>query len=408
MKTSSKPFSAAYDHELGGSTNGTMLVEERASQVIAQKVQEFCHLLRAYGIEVTAGRMIDTYRALEVIDCFQRQDFYTVLEANLISRASDRERFQQLFLQFWRGPSWAGVPDPCLPELHDPCALPPLSSETSFTLGDRLNGATEGQDKLEQPVALYSPAEILSHKDFGKMVEEELLQVQRLIMSMARQMATALSRRKKAKAKAKWIDPGRTLRRSLRYGGEVLELAHRGPKIGKTKMVLLCDVSGSMDVYTRFLVQFLYGLQNGLRGVETIVFSTRLTRITSLLRRRNIDAALDLIAEAVHDWSGGTKIGACLKVFNDIWAPRLVTSKTLVIIISDGWDTGDTEILDTEMARLKARAFQLVWLNPLLGSANYQPLCKGMHTALPYVDDFMPVHNVESLRQFGRLVGGLS
>jgi uncharacterized protein with von Willebrand factor type A (vWA) domain len=163
-----------------------------------------------------------------------------------------------------------------------------------------------------------------------------------------------------------------------------------------------------MDVYTKFLVQFLYGLQNGLRGVETIVFSTRLTRITPLLRRRNINAALALIADTVHDWSGGTKIGTCLKVFNDTMAPRLVDSKTLVIIISDGWDTGNTEVLDAEMAKLKAHAFRLIWLNPLLGSPNYAPICRGMHTALPYVDDFMPVHNVESLRKFGYLVGSLT
>jgi uncharacterized protein with von Willebrand factor type A (vWA) domain len=145
-------------------------------------------------------------------------------------------------------------------------------------------------------------------------------------------------------------------------------------------------------------------VQNGLRGVETIVFSTRLTRVTSLLRRRHLHTALKLISEAVKDWSGGTKIGTCLQEFNTTMAPTMVTSKTLVVIISDGWDTGDTTILDAEMAKLRARAHRVIWLNPLLGNPNYQPLCKGMHTALPYVHDFMPIHNVESLRRFGRLV----
>jgi uncharacterized protein with von Willebrand factor type A (vWA) domain len=187
-----------------------------------------------------------------------------------------------------------------------------------------------------------------------------------------------------------------------------VDIVRRGRKIGKTKIVLLCDVSGSMDVYSKFLLQFLYGLQNGLRGVETVVFSTRLTRITPLLRRRHIQAALDLIAETVSDWSGGTKIGTCLQAFNETLAARLIDSKTLVIIISDGWDTGDTTVLDTAMAGLKARALRLIWLNPLLGSPNYQPVCKGMHTALPYVDDFMPVHNVDSLRQFGQRLGSLT
>jgi uncharacterized protein with von Willebrand factor type A (vWA) domain len=163
-----------------------------------------------------------------------------------------------------------------------------------------------------------------------------------------------------------------------------------------------------MDVYSRFLLQFLYGVQNGLRGVETIVFSTRVTRVTSLLRRRHIDAALDLMSDTVHDWSGGTKIGTCLRLFNDTMAPTMVTPKTLVVIISDGWDTGDATILDAEMARLKARAYRIIWLNPLLGSPTYQPLCKGMHTALPYVHDFMPVHSIESLRQFGQLVASVA
>jgi uncharacterized protein with von Willebrand factor type A (vWA) domain len=224
---------------------------------------------------------------------------------------------------------------------------------------------------------------------------------------MAREMATRMSRRKKAGVKASMIDPGRTMRRSLRYGGEVMELVRRGPKLGKTKMVVLCDVSGSMDIYTAFLIQFLYGMQNGLRGVETIVFSTRLTRITPLLRRRNIDAALRLIADTVQDWSGGTKIGACLHEFNMTMAANMVTSKTVVIIISDGWDTGDTVVLDGAMARLHRMALRVIWLNPLLGSANYQPLCKGIQTALPYVHHFLPVHNVESLRQFGHLVASV-
>lgn len=197
------------------------------------------------------------------------------------------------------------------------------------------------------------------------------------------------------------------MRQSLRYGGEVLQLKYRNPRRSKTKMVVLCDVSGSMDVYTAFLIQFLYGIQNGLRGVETIVFSTHLTRITPLLRRRNIDAALRLIGETVHDWSGGTKIGACLHAFNTSMAADMVTSKTVVVIISDGWDTGDTAVLDEAMARLRRMALRIIWLNPLLGSSNYQPLCKGIQTALPYVHDFLPVHNVESLRQFGQVVAGL-
>lgn len=382
----------------------------RGAGVLGQKVMEFGHLLRANGVEVTVGRMIDTFRALKASDCFRRDDFYIALEANLISHMADRELFYELFQQFWSGPNGEMVPNPALPGWEDDRSLPPPSLITSqFQLEPEYSDAAE-PDEAEPPHrwAMYSPTEILSRKDFSNMSEGELAQVRRLIASMARQMATALSRRKKARAKSHWIDPRRTMRQSLRYGGEVIDLKRRGPKVSKTKMVVLCDVSGSMTVYTQFLLQFLYGVQNGLRGVETLVFSTRLTRVTSFLRRRPIDAALDLISETVQDWSGGTKIGLCLRAFNDTMAPNLLTSKTVVVIISDGWDTGDTSILDVEMARLQARSPRIVWLNPLLGHTDYQPICKGMHTALPYIHDFMPVHNAESLRRFGQLVASVA
>lgn len=376
-------------------------LSKQGAEVLGRKVLEFCHLLRAHGIEVTTSRILDTYRSLSVIDCFSRGDFYTALETNLISRVADLELFGELFQRFWAGSVNAMMPDPEPHVYH---------LDTSPSQLEAVRDNTPEPDRPEPPqqVAMYSPAEMLSRKDFGDMPETELAQVQRLITSMARQMATALSRRKAAHKSAHVIDPGRTMRQSLRYGGDVMELKRRGPKVGKTKMVLLCDISGSMDVYTKFLLQFVYGVQNGLRGVETFVFSTRLTRITSLLRRRHIDAALSLMSETVQDWSGGTKIGPCIREFNDTMAPRVLTSRTVVVIISDGWDTGDTSILDTEMARLQARSPRIVWLNPLLGHPGYQPLCKGMHTALPYIHDFMPVHNVESLRQFGRLVASVA
>jgi uncharacterized protein with von Willebrand factor type A (vWA) domain len=387
----------------------TDLLDIQGAEVLGQKVMEFCHLLRANGVEVTASRIIDTFRALKAINFFKRGDFYIVLQSNLISQPADRELFYVLFQQYWSGPVGAMIPKLCLPGWEDDCSLPPNGLNTSQFQLEAVHGEAAKPDEPEPPqLAMYSPTEVLSRKDFGKMSETELAQVQRLITSMARQMATALSRRKKARTKSHAIDLGRTMRQSLRYGGEVIDLKRRGPKVGKTKMVVLCDISGSMDVYTKFMLQFLYGVHNGLRGVETLVFSTRLTRVTSLLRRRHIDAALDLISETVQDWSGGTKIGLSIREFNDTMAPRMLTSKTVVVIISDGWDTGDTSILEAEMVRLQARSPRIVWLNPLLGNPNYQPLCKGMHTALPYIHDFMPVHNAESLRQFGQLVASVA
>jgi len=381
---------------------------ERAAEIIAQKLVEFCHLLRAHGMRVTAGRLIDIFRALRVIDVFRRDDFCAMLEACIVTQAEERAVFRQLFEQFWSGPTWAMPPDPCMPARADDCLpTPPVLPPLQLHAGTWDFQTPELSEAPQHSVTLYSPHDVLTRKDFGTMAAQELLHVQRLIAAMARAMATQMSRRNKAQVHAHLVDPRRTLRRSLHTGGEVMTLLRRGPQRRKTKMVVLCDVSGSMDIYARFLLQFLYGVQNGLRGVETIVFSTRVTRITALLRRRHIDAALQRITETVHDWSGGTKIGACLQEFNTTMAANLVTSKTLVIIISDGWDTGDTQILDEAMAQLRRRALRVIWLNPLLGSPQYQPLCKGIQTALPYVHDFLPVHNVESLRQLGQLVARL-
>jgi uncharacterized protein with von Willebrand factor type A (vWA) domain len=161
--------------------------------------------------------------------------------------------------------------------------------------------------------------------------------------------------------------------------------------------VLLCDVSGSMDYYSRFLIYFLYGLSQELRGVETLVFSTRLTRITDLLRRKGLEQGLQAIAQRVMDWSGGTKIGTCLQTFNTYLADKMVTRKSVVIIMSDGWDRGDVQLLEREMRALKHKAYKIIWLNPLLGSPHYQPLCQGITAVLPYCDYFLPVHNLESL-----------
>jgi uncharacterized protein with von Willebrand factor type A (vWA) domain len=167
-------------------------------------------------------------------------------------------------------------------------------------------------------------------------------------------------------------------------------------------VVLLADVSGSMDLYSRFLIQFIYALQHAVGQVETLVFSTTLTRITDAMSEDDLRAALDAVARQVPDWSGGTKIGASLRQFLDRHAGTLLGPRTVVIVISDGWDTGDIDVLERAMAELQRRAGRVIWLNPLLGSPGYEPICQGMRVALPYVDVFASAHNLESLRQLER------
>ena len=259
---------------------------------------------------------------------------------------------------------------------------------------------TQDRDPFFLPT--YSPRESLNSKDFSEMGIEESRAIGRAILLIASKIATQMSRRKKRALKGDEIDPRWTMRKNIKYGGDIIELVTRKRRIKKTRIVLLCDVSGSMDCYSRFLIQFMYGLQNELWGVETFVFSTSLTRITHLIRTKDIGNALERISSSVQGWSGGTNIGHSLHTFNREFAPSLVTHRTVIVLISDGWDRGDVALMEQEMRNLKRRCYKIIWLNPLLASENYQPLCKGMQAALPYLDFFLSVHNVHSLVALGR------
>jgi uncharacterized protein with von Willebrand factor type A (vWA) domain len=199
------------------------------------------------------------------------------------------------------------------------------------------------------------------------------------------------------------IDLRRTLRKSFNYGGEVLIWAWLEPKFKQRPLVVIADISGSMERYTHLLLHFLYSLSEGLpQRVESFVFSTCLTRITRQLKAKDIDRALQQVSSAVPDWSGGTRIGEALKAFNYLWGRRVLGQGAIVLLISDGWDRGSADLLRVEVARLQRSCHRLIWLNPLLGSEAYQPLARGMSTALPYIDDFMPVHNLASLEDLAQ------
>jgi uncharacterized protein with von Willebrand factor type A (vWA) domain len=207
------------------------------------------------------------------------------------------------------------------------------------------------------------------------------------------------TRRKRA-GQGRLIDIRRTLRKNMRYGGEVLEWAYREPKYKPRPLVIIADISGSMERYTRLILQFIYSLAEGLeQEVEAFVFSTRLTRISRQLHGRDVDRALREVALAVPDWSGGTRIGDALKTFNFDWGRRVLGGGAVVLLISDGWDRGEMDVLSEEMARLQRNCHRLIWLNPLLGSPDYEPLTRGMQAAMPHIDDFLPVHNLASLEE---------
>jgi uncharacterized protein with von Willebrand factor type A (vWA) domain len=368
----------------------------------------FGRALKQLGVKVSLSQVIDSSKAIDLVDIAERTDFRALLRANLISQKEDFPAFDMLFDCFWREQGYERMPMETMEIQGTP------SDSQAQEGGDEEGGleeaASESLPKENVPlenldefsVPTYSPQELMNRKDFSEMSVEESRAIARAILLIATKIATQISRRKKVARKGAAIDPRWTMRRSMKYGGEVIDLVRRKKRIKKTKVVLLCDVSGSMDCYSRFLIQFMYGLQNELWGVETFVFSTSLSRITHLIRTKDIVNALEKISGSILGWSGGTNIGRSLHTFNRSFAPSMLTHRTVVVIISDGWDRGDVSVLEREMQDLKRRAKKIIWLNPLLASENYEPLCKGMQAALPYLDMFLSVHNVNSLVSLGR------
>jgi uncharacterized protein len=367
----------------------------------------FGRALKQLGVKVSLSQVIDASRSIEFVDIADKADFRALLRSNLISQKEDFPVFDMLFDCFWREQSYERVPmetveiqgtptESGAQEGGDEEGLEEAVAETVATE----NVPLENLDEFSVPT--YSPQELLNRKDFSEMGVEESRAIARAILLIATKIATQISRRKKLGRKGNVVDPRWTMRKNMKYGGEIIDLVNRKKRIKKTRVVLLCDVSGSMDCYSRFLIQFMYGLQNELWGVETFVFSTSLSRITHLIRTKDIANALEKISGSILGWSGGTNIGRSLHTFNRNFAPSMVTHRTVVVIISDGWDRGDVSLLEREMQDLKRRCKKIIWLNPLLASENYEPLCKGMQAALPYLDLFLSVHNVNSLIALGR------
>jgi uncharacterized protein with von Willebrand factor type A (vWA) domain len=254
----------------------------------------------------------------------------------------------------------------------------------------------------------YSDRELLRHKNFAEMTSEEAEAVKHMIAHLLWKVSERRTRRKRP-GKGHLIDLRRTLRRSLRSEGEIFRWSYLEPKRKPRPLVVIADISGSMERYTRLLLHFIYGMKAALnQPVEAFVFSTRLTRITRPLQSRDLDIALKNVGELVNDWAGGTRIGESLKTFNFDWGRRVLGRGAIVLIISDGWDRGDGQVLSREMARLKRNCHRLIWLNPLLGAPDYEPLTRGIQAALPHIHDFLPVHNLASLEDLANRLADLN
>jgi uncharacterized protein len=378
---------------------------EQTSGHILEQVLAFTHLLRAMGVDVSPGQALELVRSLEHVPLTNREDFRGAARCTLIRRREDLPLFDAAFPFFWRNrrfdPMGLLLPRTEVPQ--KPLRLPRRPRDPGAD-----GRAGEQEEKPETEILLsYSATEALRQKDFGAFTWEEVQACKVLLRELTWRIEPRKTRRKRPTPRGQQIDMRRVLRRNLRYGGEPLEMAWREPRTRQRPLVVLCDISGSMERYSRILLQFVHTISNGLRDVEAFVFGTRLTRITRQLRERDIDDAIEMVSKHVIDWSGGTRIGEAIKDFNYLWARRVLGRGAVVLLISDGWDRGDPQLLSREMLRLQHSCHRLIWLNPLLGSPGYEPLTQGMQAALPHVDDFLPVHNLDSLEQLGEKLASL-
>jgi len=363
---------------------------------LLEHVVAFCRALRVAGVPVTTEASVLAARVLDTVDVLDRDDIRLALRTALVTRREDQPRFDLLFDAFWSMPAEetsrvSAASRTRVTRAPEPSLMPAITLDSWMR-------PEEGGAASPIPVRAPSAHESLGSQDFARFDNSQALEFRRLAARIARRLALRESRRWRGSPRGERIDLRRTVRASLRTGGDPIELARRARKVRRTNLVAICDVSGSMEIYTRFLLQFLHALQNSFARVDTFMFSTRLTRTTGVLRRADWVTALDGVKREVRDWSGGTRIGASLAHLVERWID-LVDRRTVVLVLSDGWETGDPAILGEAMAEIHRRAGRVIWLNPLMASPDFAPEAQGMRAVLPHIDLLSPAHNLASLER---------
>jgi uncharacterized protein with von Willebrand factor type A (vWA) domain len=370
-------------------------------------VMHFARTLRAAGLPVGPGKVLDAVSAVAAVGLGNRGDFYWALHAVFVNRRDQREVFDQAFHVFWRNPSILArmlaidVPLELMEEQETrrtPVnrrvaeAMQDLAPKTSTT------EAVAEEDRFERDAAnTTSDRDVLGKMDFEQMSGDEFRRARDVVRRMTIRMAEIPTRRYKWSRSGARIDMRRTLRAALRSGGQGIPLVMRKRRKRRPPLVVLCDISGSMNRYSRLLLHFFHAVTNDQDRVHTFLFGTRLTNVTRYLRHKDVDIALERCAEAVPDWSGGTQIGTILHEFNRDWGRRVLGQGAMVLFISDGLDRDAGDGLAKEMERLHKSCRRLIWLNPMLRFDGFQPKSLGNRAIMPHVDDFRPIHNLDSL-----------
>jgi len=377
---------------------------------LAENVMHFARVLRAAGLPVGPNKVIDALRALEVAGITRRDDFYWTLASVFLDKREQFELYDQAFHIFWRDPRMLErVMALLLPQAYgrveDEEAPPPPNRLAEALMPPRQTQKPdeEAPEKVEIDAAFtVSEREVLQKTDFESMTNEELAQAKKLIATLRMPIPEVRTRRMRRDPRGARVDMRASLRSSLRSGSDLIALERRSQTRRHPPLVVLCDISGSMSRYSRMFLHFLHAITNDRDRVYTFVFGTRLTNITRHLRHRDVDVALAHVAQAVADWSGGTRIGTSIKEFNLRWSRRVLGQNAVVLIITDGLDRDLGHELDAEMERLHKSCRRLIWLNPLLRYEGFEPRPAGVRAMLPHVDAFLPAHNIESLVDLAR------
>ena len=382
--------------------------ENGTTGFLTANLMRFTRLLRKVGMPVGPGRMLEAVRAAEAVGLKSREDFYWAQHAVFVNRRDQRELFDEAFRIFWRNP-----------HLMERMAGPTLSSpegqgeEAKEPISRRMADALAGEGKtlsLESEAdsdasLTWSRREVLGSKDFEKMSAEEIREARIAVARMRLPVMEVATRRWRTNTAGARADLRASLRAAMRGGGDIIPLRKRRRRRRHPPLVILCDISGSMEVYSRMFLHFMHAITNDRDRVHTFLFGTRLTNITRHLRHRDVDIALEKTSAAVKDWAGGTRIGECLHQFNRDWSRRVLAQGAVVLLITDGLDRDAGAGLAAEMQRLHKSCRRLVWLNPLLRYDAFEPKSLGIRAIMPHVDEFRPVHNLDSLAQLANILG---
>jgi uncharacterized protein with von Willebrand factor type A (vWA) domain len=386
----------------------------------------FGRALRRAGLGIDIGAAVDFARSLELIEVGDREQVHAAGATVFVRRKDDLAIYDTVFERYWRASVRLSgdeldddaEPDAALPGEGEPQPEAPLPGDERASRSDDVTGlpipgdddeaiSSEDLDATAMSPDAYSRLESLRHRDFDRMTPDELRDAERLVDLLEPRLERRRTRRYELHRHGRRLAPRAMFRRNLATGGEILEWVWRRPIQRPRPLVVICDISGSMERHSRLLLRFIQALSaSSAVHTESFVFGTRLTRVTRILRDRDRDRALTRVSETVTDWAGGTRIGESFREFNLRWSRRTLRSSGVAIVVSDGWDRGDPALVATETARLRRSCHRLIWLNPLAGTVGYQPLAAGMRAALPFVDDFLPAGTVASLERLGEVLAG--